>query len=332
MTTATQNSISPGRRSTDRMREPDQGPLHDPERMARGLGWFSIGLGLAQIAAPRRVARMIGVPDDDGNRNTMFAIGVREIASGVGILSRARPAGPVWARVGGDVVDLALLGRALRSDRPQRNRVAAATAAVLGVTVLDMLTGRELARESELGERSGAAAERAPRIEVRRDITVGQEPAEVYRFWRNFENLPRFMEHLQAVRVIDDRRSHWRARAPAGTTVEWDAEIIEDRPNELIVWRSLDGADVPNTGSVRFTPAPGGRGTEVRVELRYDPPGGALGALVAKLFGKEPGQQVGGDLRRLKQVMETGEVVHSDASIHRGMHPARPSGTEGDDR
>ena len=169
-------------------------------------------------------------------------------------------------------------------------------------------------------------------IHVREAIRLEVPLEFAYGFWRRLENLPRFMEHLQAVRVIDDRRSHWRARAPAGTTVEWDAEIIEDRPNELIVWRSLDGADVPNTGSVRFTPAPGGRGTEVRVELRYDPPGGALGALVAKLFGEEPGQQVGGDLRRLKQVMETGEVVHSDASIHRGMHPARPSGTEGDNR
>jgi uncharacterized membrane protein len=204
--------------------------------------------------------------------------------------------------------------------------LAVATAAVLGVTVLDLITSQRVGRNGEAVElATGALARRGKGVRVRRDITIAKPPEEVYRFWRNFENLPRFMEHLESVQILDERRSHWRAKAPAGAGVEWDAEIIEDRPNELIVWRSLDGADVPNTGSVRFVPAPGGRGTEVNVELRYDPPGGKLGATVAKLFGEEPGQQVDGDLRRLKQVLETGEVVHSDASIHRGMHPARPS-------
>jgi uncharacterized membrane protein len=133
------------------------------------------------------------------------------------------------------------------------------------------------------------------------------------------------MEHLEAVQVIDDRRSHWRARAPAGSSVEWDAEIIEDQPNARISWRSTQEADVPNTGTVSFRTAPGNRGTEIQVTLRYDPPAGRVGALVAKLFGEEPAEQVKSDLRRLKQVLETGEVVHSDASVHRGLHPAQPS-------
>jgi uncharacterized membrane protein len=132
------------------------------------------------------------------------------------------------------------------------------------------------------------------------------------------------MAHLESVQVLDDRRSHWKAKAPAGTTVEWDAETIEDRPNELIAWRSLPDATVPNSGTVRFKDAPGDRGTEVLVQLSYQPPGGKVGALIAKLFGEEPKQQVKGDLRRFKQVMETGEIVHSDASIHRGPHPAYP--------
>jgi uncharacterized membrane protein len=106
--------------------------------------------------------------------------------------------------------------------------------------------------------------------------------------------------------------------------VEWDAEITEDRPNELIAWRSLPDSQVPNSGQVRFRDAPGNRGTEVIVELKYQPPGGKIGALIAKLFGEEPGQQVKGDLRRLKQVMEIGEIVHSDASIYPGPHPAQP--------
>jgi uncharacterized membrane protein len=119
-------------------------------------------------------------------------------------------------------------------------------------------------------------------------------------------------------------RSHWRAKGPAGTGVEWDADITVDRPGETLAWQSREGADVPNSGSVTFSRAPGGRGTEIRVELRYHPPAGRFGAAIAKLFGEEPSQQIEGDLRRLKQVLETGEVVHSDASIHRGMHPARP--------
>jgi uncharacterized membrane protein len=148
----------------------------------------------------------------------------------------------------------------------------------------------------------------------------------VYSFWRNFENFPRFMSHLESVQASGDR-SRWRAKAPFGGTVEWEAEIVVDRPNEEIAWRSLKGALVPNQGSVRFTPAPGGRGTEVRVELQYEPPAGVVGAAIAKFFGEEPKQQIQGDLRRFKQMMEPGEVLHSDASIHRGMHPARPSKT-----
>jgi uncharacterized membrane protein len=127
--------------------------------------------------------------------------------------------------------------------------------------------------------------------------------------------------------VIDDRRSHWKARGPAGKTVEWDAEIIDDRPNERIAWRSLEGADVENSGVVRFVKAPGGRGTEVHVEIRYSPPGGVLGAWLAKLFGEEPGQQVEDDLRALKQIMETGEVVRSEGTLggRRALQrPAQP--------
>jgi len=302
-----------------------------PERRARGLGWFSIGLGLAQIGAPRTVARLIGIDDDEETRNTMFAIGLREITSGIGILSRPRPSGWVWGRAGGDVMDLALLGKAMSQEENNRGRLAAATAAVLGVTVLDFLIGQQLSRGpngasrdstgSRIG-RQGTAQRQA--IHVKQAVTIKRPRSEVYEFWHNFANLPRFMAHLESVEVIDDRRSHWKARAPAGSAVEWDAEIVEERPNELIVWRSLPEAGVPNSGSVQFRDAPGNRGTEVLVELRYQPPGGKLSALIAKLFGEEPEQQVKGDLRRFKQVMEVGEIVHSDASIHRGPHPAVP--------
>jgi uncharacterized membrane protein len=293
---------------------------------ARGLGWFSIGLGLAEVAMPRRLARMIGMDeDDDGTRNLLFAYGLREIATGVAILRSERPAGAVWARVGGDVLDLATLGRAMTGEDADRGRLTAATAAVLGVTALDLLTGRRLSRNGEQDTRARGRTAADSGIRVSETVTVARPPEEVYRFWRDLTNLPRFMEHLEAVQVLDDRRSHWRARAPAGSSVEWDAEIIEDQPNQRISWRSIQDADVPNTGTVQFRTAPGNRGTEIHVTLRYDPPAGRLGALVAKLFGEEPSEQVKSDLRRLKQVLETGEVVHSDASVHRGLHPAQPS-------
>jgi uncharacterized membrane protein len=158
---------------------------------------------------------------------------------------------------------------------------------------------------------------------VTRVITIGRPAEELYQFWRKLENLPRFMRHLESVQTMDERRSHWKVQAPLGRTVEWDAEITEDRPNERIAWRSLPGADVTNSGSVSFERAPGGRGTVVRVELQYDPPGGAIGATFAKLFGKAPEQEVQEDLRAFKQVIETGEVVQSDATA-KGWGAAQP--------
>jgi uncharacterized membrane protein len=139
-------------------------------------------------------------------------------------------------------------------------------------------------------------------------ITIDKPADELFGFWRNFENLPRFMRHLEAVSVTSERTSHWRAKAPAGSSVEWEAEIINEEPETLIAWRSLENAGVDNAGSVRFIPAPEGRGTEVRVVLDYIPPAGRLGSAVAKLFGEEPQQQVRDDLRRFKQLMETGQV------------------------
>jgi uncharacterized membrane protein len=147
-------------------------------------------------------------------------------------------------------------------------------------------------------------------VHVAQSFTINKTPWDLYQYWRDFENLPRIMTHLKSVQVIDERRSHWIAKAPsiAGGQVEWDAEIINDEPNALIAWRSLEGADVDNAGSVRFVPAPGDRGTQVRVVLDYIPPAGQVGRFIAKLFGEEPEQQIREDLRNFKRMMETGEV------------------------
>lgn len=149
-------------------------------------------------------------------------------------------------------------------------------------------------------------------IHVEQAITINKPAKELYRFWRNLENLPHFMQHLESVAVQDPTHSHWVAKAPAGQTVKWDAEIINEKPNRLIAWKSLPGADVENAGSVRFEPAPGGRGTEVHITLQYYPIGGVVGAAIAKMFGEEPSIQVADDLRRFKRLMETGEIATTE--------------------
>jgi uncharacterized membrane protein len=145
-------------------------------------------------------------------------------------------------------------------------------------------------------------------VKIERSISVNRSPEELYRFWRNLENLPRVMSHLQRVESRGGNRSYWVARAPLGMSAAWDAEIITDHPNEAIGWKSLPDSQVATAGSVHFTRAPGG-GTQVRVVLKYDPPGGKLGAWLAWLFGEAPGRQIEADLRRFKQEMEAGEPI-----------------------
>jgi len=163
-----------------------------------------------------------------------------------------------------------------------------------------------------------AAAVAAGRgVRVVRAVTIDRPPEEVYRVWHDLENLPRFMSHLKSVKK-EGNRSHWVAKAPAGMSVEWDAEIVNDKPGRLIAWRSLEGSKVRTAGSVHFNPAPDGRGTEVLVELKYDPPGGKLGTWLAWLFGEDTGRQIREDLERFKGMMESGE-----ASAARGQVAGR---------
>jgi uncharacterized membrane protein len=275
--------------------------------LAKALGWASVGLGLPQVAAPGRFARLVGLDDTPGTRRLTRGVGLRELGAAAGVL--AKPAGGLWARVAGDAMDLALLGNALRSRRSDRRRVAAATAAVVGIAALDVAAAARLSRRTRPGRHSvGGGA-----IRVSTGITVNKPAEDLHAFWRDFSRLPEFMTHLESVEPAADGRSHWVASAPVGS-VEWDAQVVEDVPGEVIAWRSTEGATVPNSGAVRFRAAPAGRGTEVRVELTYEPPAGALGSAVAKLLGEEPQQQVEDDLRRFKQVVETGEVVRSEGS------------------
>lgn len=144
-----------------------------------------------------------------------------------------------------------------------------------------------------------------------RSVTVNAPPASLYAFWRDLTNLPRVMEYVEGVEILDAKRSRWRAKSIGGATVEWVSEIVRDEPNEFISWKTVGDAPVRHAGSVHFRAAPGGRGTEVKVEIDYDPPGGRLGRVVAAITGRDPARQVAEELRRVKHIVETGEVPTS---------------------
>lgn len=298
--------------------QPDNTQTHDSaSRLALGLGWFSIGLGLAEILAPRAVARAIGMPD--ASTTVLRSFGAREIASGLAILTEPNRATWLWSRVAGDAIDLSYLGAGL-SGNHDRTRVTAAMGAVMGVMALDILCARQLDRAD-----ADSGLERKGFVRIERVTTINRPVDEVYAFWRRFENFPRFMRHLESVETLPNGRTRWVAKAPAGMKVEWQAELVEDRHGEWIAWRSVEGSGIQNSGSVRFTPAPGARGTEVRVQLQYSPPAGAVGRNIAWLFGQEPEQQIHYDLHRFKQLMETGEIPLSDGpGLWRAAQPADP--------
>jgi len=213
-------------------------------------------------------------------------------------------------RVISGVAGVALMVLTLRTKRLRPFLFPVATG-----LIAKAFTGRPAKQKS--GSRTGrgdgstpvASVGRGQGIKVEESVTINRPVLEVYRFWRNFENLPRFMDHLESVAVIDETRSHWVAKGPVGTRVEWDAVIHNEVDDELIAWRSLPGSEVKNAGSVHFTPTVNGTGTDVRVVLSYEPPAGKLGAAVARLLGEEPTKQVADDLRRLKQVMDSGDVI-----------------------
>lgn len=279
--------------------------------LAKGLGWYSFGLGIAELVAPRALARLCGVKDSPSNRLLLRLFGARELMAGASIFMMPKSSIGTWSRVAGDAIDIAALVRAMVGARSTRRpRLAFALGAVAGVTALDVLASLRLQRS-----RTQSAQP------VTRTITINKDPMTVYEHWRDFSKLPRFMSYVESVEVRTARRSHWVIRTPLGVRVGWDAEITQDVAGECIAWRTLPNAKVPHRGSILFRRAPDGRRTEVVVEIEAPPVTGAVGQAIGKLLA---GPQIEGDLRRFKQVLETGGVVHSDASIHTGMHPAQP--------
>ena len=284
----------------------------DGTKLATALGWFSIGLGAAELVAPRMLGRLIGADANTTSRTTLRVFGARELLAGAMILAGPRRSLPLWNRVLGDAIDVTALVLAMRNPSANRTRLVASLASVLGVTALDVVAGIANAKQQSHAREA-----------VIETITINRPPSDVYAAWRDFEQFPRFMHWLESVKDLGNGLSQWTAKLPFGGTTTWTAVIVEDRPDYQISWRATENAKVPCHGTVTFQPTLDRRGTEVEVEMQYDVPGSRrLGALFAKLATKE---QVNGDLKRFKQVLETGDVVMSDASIHKGPHPARPS-------
>ncbi|MEU4674605.1 SRPBCC family protein [Amycolatopsis sp. NPDC023774] len=285
------------------------------QRQGRRLGWLSLGLGVAQLTAPHTVRWISGVDDSARSRAVVSVVGVRELVHAAGLLTGRRKGVWAWTRVVGDAMDLTALGMAIAHRGGRRRRLVGVTGAVAGIAAVDLLTAVHATRAEHTSSAPAArSARKGESVELTATTTIRKPAPDVFAFWRDLENLPTFMAHLEQVRRTGDRTSHWSASAPFGKDVEWDAEIAEETPGERIAWRSTGKTAVPNAGTVWFTPAPDGESTEVNVALAYEIPGGAVGKAVAKYFGEEPHQQLDDDLRRLKQVLETGEVVRSDGA------------------
>jgi uncharacterized membrane protein len=257
---------------------------------------------------PRRVARASSRGDSVSNgengtsrQNVAKPERIGSVAIGAALVGygirRRDPAGLVAGLIGGLLLQRGATGHCMVY---QAMGVSTGTAdAVLDASDRDDVASR------------AATVNARKAIKVERSVTIAKPRAELYAFWRNFENLPRFMEHLVSVRVSSPSRSHWTAKAPAGKTVEWDAEIVNEVPDEIIAWKSVGEPDVANAGAVNFSDAPGGRGTIVRVTLDYEPPAGRIGALLSHFLSEEPDRQIREDLRKFKQLMETGEITTS---------------------
>lgn len=294
------------------------------------LGWFSIGLGLAQLLAPRSVARVSGLRGV--SPFWIRAIGLREMACGVGLLrGDSRPAWR-WSRIAGDAMDLSLLGVAMVRPRQARARLAATAAVVAGVTAIDYIASAQLAPR-KLSELPAPGEEG---LALQRSVIVNRSADDCYRAWRDLENLPRFMPGLQSVQLIDARRSRWNSVAGV-----WTGELTQERPGQGMRWRAVENH--AETGALELAPAPDGRGTVVTMQLHMPAPAGKAGAAVAGLFSQAPAYQIETTLRRFKQWMETGEVSTTEGQpagkrsfktrlLHKagGATHARDTRTEGE--
>ena len=260
--------------------------------IARGLGWFSLGLGLLETAATGPLARFLGAE----NKTLLRVYGAREITAGLGILASSQPASWMWSRVAGDALDLAGLLRLLASPKAERANVVFATANVAAITALDVWCAWKLSR--------GAAKPH----HVVKTITIGKPADELYEFWRDPQRLAQIMDHVATVTATGDRTTRWTLKNSLGPEISWESEFADEKPGEMLRWQSIPGGALESDGVVRFAPAPGDRGTEVTLNFRIQPPGGAAGNVVANALSLVPETLGLHALRRFKALAETGEI------------------------
>jgi uncharacterized membrane protein len=270
---------------------------------AIGLGLASVALGVAKAVAPGALARLAGAPDDRRARRLVRWLGAREVVIGLGLLGSRRPVPWLWARVAGDALELALLG-AVGARRGDRGRAVGALGVLAGVAALDVACAVAATRA-----RRPLVLAPAPRA-----VTIARPREEVYRFWRDFANVPAFMDDIELVEVLDERRSRWSAHGPVGPVVSWEVSVDEDRPGERLRWSSVQGAqsDVRAEGIVRFADAPDGGGTAVELELGYGLPDDAPDRAAAFVERAATVARVEGVLARCKEVLESGRYAGAD--------------------
>lgn len=272
-------------------------------RVARALGWFSVGLGLTELISGKTLDRYLGA---GGHEGTLRLFGLREIAAGVIILAQKEPsAGSVWSRVGGDVMDLIFLGKALEEQRnaTKQERLSVATATVAAVTALDVFCAWKLGQDSKPDEQAQEDA-----TSVKTSVTINGSPEQLYQLWRDPRTLPQVMGHFATVTAKADDQAHWAVNGPAKTSLQWDSQIVHEEPGRSLRWYSTAGAKVPNGGSIKFAPATGGRGAVATLEIDFHPPGGSFGQRAAKVLGVVPQVLAVKALRRFKSLAEAGEI------------------------
>ena len=268
---------------------------------ARTLGYVSLALGLGALMMPSRLARIAGLEE---RRSLLPGVGLRELASGVGLLSARRKAPWLWSRVVGDGMDLAvLLSRVLSRNNPRRLNAVIATGVVTAITAADIIASVRSGNALD-----GAASPSAPDAYAASSVIVNKSAQACYEFWRNPSNLPRISTMLESVSVIDEQTSQWVAHGVRGRRIEWQSRITADAPGDRIAWRSVEGGSLYHAGVVSFQKATGGRGTLVNVTMHFKVPGGPAALSLAKVLGLDPRTEVREDLRRFKQFMEAGEI------------------------
>lgn len=268
------------------------------EAMVRGLGWLSVGLGLTALLAPRELGSYTGLK---GRTALLRVTGARELLSGLGLLTRPENCGWIWARVLGDLIDLAVLAGASGRSSRGRGRALASLGVVSAITAFDLGTAVQRTRLKSSGAR-------APDIYLERSLLINKSPAECYAFWRDISNLARFTARVVSITALDERRARWIVALPGQRQLQWDSELTVEVPGQRIQWRALSGAPFQHAGAVVFEAAPGKRGTLVKVSMHYKAPGGSIGAGLVQWLGPDPFGEVRENLRRFKQLIETGEI------------------------